>query len=49
MSVTYTNNLKALACLLIFVHHYYMRYDGIVQILGFWMVSIFLCFLAMDL
>ena len=49
MSKTYTNNMKAIACLLIFVHHFYMHNSGVVQILGIWMVSVFFFFSAYGL
>lgn len=41
MTKEFTNVLKSVACLLIFIHHYFMYSSGIVQILGFWMVSLF--------
>ena len=41
--------MKAIACLLIFVHHFYMHNSGVVQILGIWMVSVFFFFSAYGL
>lgn len=41
MDRIYTINLKAIACIFIFLHHYYTQSEGFVQLFGFWMVSVF--------
>ena len=41
MDRIYTTNLKAIACIFIFLHHYYTQSEGCVQVFGFWMVSVF--------